>query len=98
MAPPRLLLPGLGNGHLLAVAAGHCGAELGADAVIEYHINHRVLADGNFVLAVNEGTLDGEPCAYYDLYRVEGQRLVEHWDTVEHIPPREQWKNDNGKF
>jgi hypothetical protein len=23
---------------------------------------------------------------------------VEHWDTIETIPPRDQWKNDNGKF
>ena len=88
--------PRLGDG--VAALRASLEAPSGADAVIEYHSNHRVLADGNFVLAVNEGTLDGEPCAYYDLYRVEGQRLVEHWDTVEHTPPREQWKNDNGKF
>jgi hypothetical protein len=24
--------------------------------------------------------------------------LVEHWDTIEAIPPRDQWKNSNGKF
>jgi len=24
--------------------------------------------------------------------------LVEHWDTIEAIPARSEWKNDNGKF
>jgi hypothetical protein len=25
-------------------------------------------------------------------------RFAEHWDTLEAIPPRDQWKNSNGKF
>ena len=24
--------------------------------------------------------------------------IAEHWDTLEAIPPRDQWKNNNGKF
>jgi hypothetical protein len=24
--------------------------------------------------------------------------FAEHWDTLEAIPPRDQWKNSNGKF
>ncbi len=60
--------------------------------------NHRLLAEGNFVLAVNEGDIDGAQHAFYDLYRVDGGKIVEHWDTIEEIPPRSEWKNDNGKF
>jgi predicted SnoaL-like aldol condensation-catalyzing enzyme len=59
---------------------------------------HRVLAQGSFVLSVCEGTLNGEPTSFYDLYRVAAGKLVEHWDTRETIPPRSAWKNDNGKF
>jgi predicted SnoaL-like aldol condensation-catalyzing enzyme len=29
---------------------------------------------------------------------VENGKIAEHWDTIEEIPAREQWKNDNGKF
>lgn len=66
--------------------------------VIDYQKVHRVLAEGNFVLCVSEGTFDGVHSAFYDLFRVAGARLVEHWDTTEKIAPRSEWKNDNGKF
>ncbi len=59
---------------------------------------HRILAEGNFVLAVSEGARDGTHTAFYDLFRVAEGKLVEHWDTVEAVAPREEWKNDNGKF
>ena len=59
---------------------------------------HKVLGKGNFVLVVSEGRVGGQPTSFYELYRVENGRIAEHWDTIETIPPREQWKNDNGKF
>ncbi len=59
---------------------------------------HRVLAEGSFVLSISEGFLDGVHSAFYDLFRIAGGKIVEHWDTVEKIAPRDQWKNDNGKF
>ena len=65
---------------------------------IEYGRLHRVLAEGNFVLSVCEGSYGGVHSAFYDLFRVAEGRLVEHWDTVEAIAPRIEWKNDNGKF
>jgi len=65
---------------------------------IEYQRLHRVLAEGSFVLAVSEGTLSGVHSAFYDLFRVAEGKLVEHWDTVEAVAPKSEWKNDNGKF
>ncbi len=65
---------------------------------IDYDRIHRVLAEGNFVLTVSEGALDGIHSAFYDLFRVASGRIVEHWGTIEAIPPRSEWKNDNGKF
>ncbi|MGB5641506.1 MAG: hypothetical protein WBO16_00210 [Gammaproteobacteria bacterium] len=59
---------------------------------------HRLLAEGNFVLSVSEGYLNGVHSSFYDLYRVSHGKLVERWDTTEAIPPRSEWKNDNGKF
>jgi len=64
----------------------------------EYSNNHRVLAEGCFVLSVSEGFHDGDHSAFYDLFRVSNNRLVEHWSTIEAIPPRNEWKNENGKF
>ncbi|MFN3199934.1 MAG: nuclear transport factor 2 family protein [Bradymonadia bacterium] len=68
-----------------------------ADA-IDYRQQHRVLAEGNFVLSVCEGAVGGEHSALYDLFRLEAGKIVEHWDTTEHVAPRSEWKNDNGKF
>lgn len=59
---------------------------------------HRVLAEGNFALTVTEGELSGRNVSFYDLFRIENQKIVEHWDTLDEIPPREQWVNNNGKF
>jgi len=66
--------------------------------VIVYQRAHRVLAEGAFVLSVCEGTRAGEHSAFYDLYRLEDGKLVEHWDTIEAVAPRSEWMNDNGKF
>jgi len=65
---------------------------------LNYEKNHRVLAEGNFVLSVCEGYVNEVHSAIYDLFRVDRGKLVEHWDTIEAIPPRSEWKNDNGKF
>ena len=69
-----------------------------SDGVIQYEILHRLLAEGNFVLSVCEGTRDGVHTSYYDLFRLEEGMIVEHWDTVEKVPPRSTWMNDNRKF
>ena len=75
-------------------------AALGAasESVIDYQRLHRVVAEGNFVLSVSEGTLDGMHSSFYDLFRLSEGRIVEHWDTTEKIAPKSEWKNDNGKF
>lgn len=65
---------------------------------IDYQIVHRVLAEGNFVLCVTEGDLEGDSASFYDLFRVDDGKIVEHWDTTEKIVPKSEWKNDNGKF
>jgi len=65
---------------------------------IKYARVHKVLGEGNFVLTMSEGTFGDKSTAYYDLFRVEAGKIVEHWDTIETIPGREAWKNQNGKF
>ncbi|NGN99879.1 hypothetical protein G5S52_20250 [Grimontia sp. S25] len=65
---------------------------------VHYQTLHRTFAEGNFVLTACEGLRAGVHAAFYDLFRLEDGKVVEHWDTVEEIPPREIWNNQNGKF
>ncbi|SKA59925.1 nuclear transport factor 2 family protein [Enterovibrio nigricans] len=68
------------------------------EPIIHYQTHHKTLAEGNFVLTLCEGYRGGAHVAFYDLFRLENERIVEHWDTVENIPDRSEWKNQNGKF
>lgn len=63
-----------------------------------YEKNHMVLGEGNFVLAVSEGQFGGKHTSFYDLFRLENGKIVEHWDIIETILPEAEHKNTNGKF
>ena len=65
---------------------------------VKYDRVHKVLGEGNFVLVLAEGSFGDRPVSYYDLYRIDNGKIAEHWDTIEPIPPRAEWKNPNGKF
>lgn len=80
-----------GLGKALAALAGQ-----GVQMI--YTTTHQVLAQGNFVLAVSEGTFGGAPTSYYDLWRVENGKIAEHWDVMETIADQSTWQNSNGKF
>ena len=69
----------------------------GPDAVVHHQVHH-VIGEGDFCLTINEGTVGGVHSAIFDLFRLRDGKVVEHWDVVERIPPRAEWKNDNGKF
>ncbi len=90
--------------HNTAIADGVSGLNSALTALAEqgiemvYEETHMVLAQGNFVLAVSEGTYGGEPTSYYDLWRVENGKIAEHWDVMETIADASTWQNQNGKF
>lgn len=90
--------------HNTGIADGLSGLGAALAALAEQGIQmiyttvHQVLAQGNFVLAVSEGTFGGAPTAYYDLWRVENGKIVEHWDVMETIADQSTWQNQNGKF
>ena len=90
--------------HNTAIADGVSGLNAALTALAEqgiqmiYDETHLILAQGNFVLAVSEGTYGGAPTSYYDLWRVENGKIAEHWDVMETIADQSTWQNDNGKF
>ncbi len=63
---------------------------------IVYTEVHQVIGEGNFVLTMSEGLLGDTPTAYYDLFRLEDGKIVEHWDVIQEIPA--EMAHDNGKF
>lgn len=63
-----------------------------------YADNHMILGEGNFVLTVSDGQFLGKHVAFYDLFRIEKGKFVEHWDVIEEIPQQEKWMHNNGKF
>ena len=69
-----------------------------AGVTMKYDRVHKVLGEGNFILVASEGQFAGKHVAFYDLFRVESGKIAEHWDTIETIPTRADWKNANGKF
>jgi predicted SnoaL-like aldol condensation-catalyzing enzyme len=83
---------------LPALRAALSAAESSEGITIKYDKMHRILAEGNFVVSVCEGSVNGIHSSFFDLFRVANDRIVEHWDTTEAVPPRSEWKNDNGKF
>jgi predicted SnoaL-like aldol condensation-catalyzing enzyme len=73
-------------------------AMVGRGTAMKYDRIHKVLGEGNFVLVVSEGSFGGVATSFFDLFRIENETIAEHWDTIEAIPDRSAWKNDNGKF
>jgi predicted SnoaL-like aldol condensation-catalyzing enzyme len=65
---------------------------------LKYDKIHKVLGEGNFVLVVSEGHFGKDHSTFYDLFRVENGKIAEHWDVIEPMTPKENWKNNNGKF
>lgn len=57
-----------------------------------------VVAEGNFVFAASEGVFGDTPTAYFDLFRLEEGRIVEHWDVVADMPSGDLPEGYPGKF
>lgn len=67
------------------------------DNMFQYNAIYKVISEGNFVLTVSEGTWNGTSNAFYDLFRMENGKAVEHWDVIQPVPT-EGLANDNGMF
>ena len=65
--------------------------------MFQYKKIHKVLGEGNFVLTVSEGEWGGKPQVFYDLFRAENGKMVEHWDVIQENPTQ-GLANNNGMF
>jgi predicted SnoaL-like aldol condensation-catalyzing enzyme len=88
--------PNIGDGLSGLATALQAMAKQGV--TMKYDRIHNVLGEEDYVLVVSEGSFAGRHTSFYDLFRMAGGKVAEHWDTIEVIPPREQWKNANGKL
>jgi len=57
-----------------------------------------VVTEGNFVLTGSEGSFGGKPTAFYDLFRLEEGKIVEHWDVIADMPSGDLPEGYPGKF
>lgn len=55
---------------------------------------YRVVAQGNFVFVHSRGEFAGKSVAFADLMRVEGGKIVEHWDAIQPIGPANKSGHD----
>ncbi len=67
------------------------------DRPVVYSEIHRVVGSGDLVASLAKVEHSGTSHAVIDLFRVEGGKIVEHWDVSEEITPKETWVN-SGKF
>ena len=63
----------------------------------EYDFVFRLIGEGNHVVSMSQVTSNNQPFCVFDIFRVENDKIVEHWDNKEPIPPRSEWAN-TGKF
>ena len=87
--------PGIDNG--LAGIQAAVDYLISINNMFQYNTIHKVIGEGNFVLTISEGTWNGSSNAFYDLFRMENGKAVEHWDVIQPVPT-DGLANDNGMF
>lgn len=64
---------------------------------IKYDFVFKVIGQGNYVVAYSQVIFRNEKYCVFDIYRIENNKIVEHWDNIEIIPKHEDLVNV-GKF
>ena len=84
--------------------AGHDQSEDGSASAWKQQVQARrydtpfhLIGQGDFVLIYSKVTRKGDDWAEFDLFRLQDDKIVEHWQNGEVIGPRDQW-NNSGKF
>lgn len=73
-------------------------ADLAAKGLaMKYTDIFKIVGQGNFVVSYSKMLLGDDQYAVFDIFRLENELIVEHWDNMEKILPEDQWGN-SGKF
>lgn len=64
---------------------------------VTYDFVFKVMGQGNYVVSYAKTILEGQEYAQFDIFRLEGGRIVEHWDNKEKMPDKYELTN-LGKF
>ncbi|MEM9899410.1 MAG: nuclear transport factor 2 family protein [Pseudomonadota bacterium] len=82
-----------------SIGAGRAGLleYLGSEAFGAYEMLFQLIGQGDLVVTYGKRFAKGKQIAVFDLYRVAGNQIVEHWANEEEIGPRGSWGN-SGKF
>lgn len=64
---------------------------------LKYDFIFKVIGQGNFVVSYSKAIVEGQEQALFEIFRLENGMIVERWENMEPIPPREEWAN-TGKF
>ncbi len=70
---------------------------IGSDDFGSYEFLFNLIGQGDFAMTYGKRHVRGKDVAVFDIYRVSGGKIVEHWMNEEEIGPRENWGN-SGKF
>lgn len=72
--------------------------ELGTKGIhFAYEKLHLLLGQGNFVSTLSKAKIGEDDYCIIDIFRLQEDFIVEHWDVMEQVLPKEQWGN-SGKF
>lgn len=85
--------------HGAAIGAGRKGLAdwLASNDAGSYEMLFNLIGQGDFAVTYGKRHAGGKDIAVFDLYRVAGGKIVEQWNNIEEISPRENWGN-SGKF
>lgn len=63
----------------------------------QYEMLFNLIGQGDFVVTYGKRYAHEKEIAVFDIYRVADGKIVEQWQNIEEISPRENWGN-SGKF
>lgn len=85
--------------HAPAIRAGRAGMAtwLNSDDAGTYEFLFQLMGQGDTVVTYGKRHVNGKDIAVFNVYRIAGGKIAEHWMNEEEISPRENWGN-TGKF
>lgn len=93
----RYVSPDLIQHNLAMGQGGKAYSNYLQDHQVNYDFVFKLLAQGDYVVAYSKVWQDGQDYAWMDIFRLKDGLIVEHWDTKEAMPAKEDLTN-LGKF